>query len=72
MNALGGKHVRLDQLIERQQRGRAGADVIRHGGERNLGRDLRLLHAALEQYRDCITSATASCRRKARPTLTQP
>ena len=36
MDALGGKHVRLDQLIQRQQRGRAGSDVIRHGGERNL------------------------------------
>jgi hypothetical protein len=36
MNALGGEDVRLDQLIERRQRGRASADVIRHGRDGEL------------------------------------
>ena len=36
MNAFGREDVRLDQLIERHQHGRAGADMIRHGGDREL------------------------------------
>jgi hypothetical protein len=36
MNALGGKDVRLDQLVERRQRRRAGADMIGHGRHRQL------------------------------------
>jgi len=36
MDALGGEHVRLNQLVERQQVGRAGADVIGHGRHRQL------------------------------------
>ncbi len=31
-----GKHMRLDQFSERQQRGRAGPDMIGHGGDRQL------------------------------------
>src|SRR6202044_2374389 len=31
MNARGSEHVRLDELMERHQRRRASADVIRHG-----------------------------------------
>jgi hypothetical protein len=36
MDALGGEHVRLDQLVERPQRGRAGADMIGHRRDRQL------------------------------------
>ena len=36
MNALGGENVRLDQLVERRQRRRAGADMIGHGRHRQL------------------------------------
>ena len=36
MNALGSEDVRLDQLIERHQRGRAGADMIGHRRHRQL------------------------------------
>ena len=36
MNALGREHVRLDQFVERHQRRRAGADMIRHGRYRQL------------------------------------
>jgi hypothetical protein len=36
MNALAGEDLRLDQLIERHQRRGAGADVIRHGRDREL------------------------------------
>src|SRR6516164_972203 len=31
MNALGGEDVRFDQLIERAQCGRTGADMVGHG-----------------------------------------
>ena len=31
MNALSGEDMRLDQLVERPQRGRSGADMIGHG-----------------------------------------
>jgi hypothetical protein len=31
MNALGGEDVRFDQLIERPQCGRTGADMVGHG-----------------------------------------
>jgi hypothetical protein len=36
VDALGGEHVRLDQLVERRQDGRAGADMIGHGRDREL------------------------------------
>jgi hypothetical protein len=36
MDALGGEHVHLDQLVERPQRRRTGADMIRHGRYREL------------------------------------
>ena len=36
MDALGCKHMSLDQLIERQQCRRAGADVTGHGRDREL------------------------------------
>ena len=36
MNALGREHVRFDQFVERHQRRRTGADMIRHGRYRQL------------------------------------
>jgi hypothetical protein len=36
MNALGSEDMRLDQLVERCQHGRAGADMIGHGRDREL------------------------------------
>ena len=45
MDALGGEHVRLDQLAERRQRGGAGADVIGHGRQRQLDPLARILLA---------------------------
>ena len=36
MDPLGGEHVSLDQFGERHQRGRAGADMIGHGRDREL------------------------------------
>ena len=45
MNALGGEHVRLDQLVERHQRRRAGADMIGHGRDRQLDPLARILLA---------------------------
>ncbi len=45
MNALGGEDMRLDQLIERHQRGRAGADMIGHGRHRELDPLARILLA---------------------------
>jgi hypothetical protein len=36
VNALGREHVRLDEFMERHQRRRAGADMIRHGRHRQL------------------------------------
>jgi hypothetical protein len=36
MDAFGCEHVCLDQLVERHQVGRAGADMIGHGGDRQL------------------------------------
>ncbi len=38
MDPLGGEHVSLDQFVERHQRGRAGADMIGHGRDRELDR----------------------------------
>ena len=45
MNALGGEYVRLDQLVERPQRGRTGADMISHGRHRQLDPLARILLA---------------------------
>jgi len=45
VNALAGKHVRLDNLIERHQRRRAGADMIRHGRDRQRDPFTRILLA---------------------------
>jgi hypothetical protein len=36
MDSLGSEDVRLDQLVERRQRGRAGPDMVRHGRDREL------------------------------------
>ncbi len=36
MDALGREDVPLDHLVERPQRRRAGADMIRHGRDRQL------------------------------------
>jgi len=36
VNALGGEDVRLDQLVERHQRRRTGADMIGHSRHRQL------------------------------------
>ena len=36
MDALGGEDMRLDQFVQRHQRGGTGADVIRHGRDREL------------------------------------
>jgi hypothetical protein len=46
MNALGGEDVRLDQLVERPQRGRAGADMIRHDRDRQLDALARIARSA--------------------------
>jgi hypothetical protein len=45
MNAFGSEHVRLDQLMERHQRRRTGADMIRHGRHRQLDPLARILLA---------------------------
>jgi hypothetical protein len=45
VNPLAGKHMVLDQLMERHQHRRAGADVIRHGRERYLDALARILLA---------------------------
>ena len=45
MNALGGEDVRLDQLVERPQRRRTGADMIGHGRDRELDPLARILLA---------------------------
>src|SRR5262249_17165479 len=45
MNALARKHMALDQLIERHQHRRAGADMIRHGRQRYLNAFARILLA---------------------------
>jgi len=36
VDALGREHVRLDQLVERRQHRRTGADMIGHGRDREL------------------------------------
>jgi tetratricopeptide (TPR) repeat protein len=45
MKALSGEHMRLDEFMERHQRRRAGADMIRHGRHRQLHSLARLLFA---------------------------
>ena len=45
MKALSGEHMRLDQLVERHQRRRTGADMIRHGRHRQLDPLARILLA---------------------------
>jgi hypothetical protein len=45
MDPLGGEHVGLDQLVERQQRRRTGADMIGHGRDRQFDAFARKLLA---------------------------
>jgi hypothetical protein len=36
MDPIGGKHVRLDQLVQRCEHSDAGADLIGHGPDREF------------------------------------
>jgi hypothetical protein len=45
MNARGGEDVGLDQLVERRQHGRAGADMIGQGRDRKLDSLTRIVFA---------------------------